>query len=253
MSIIIEDLDGLIISFLDLPEYVALMQTNNYYYQNIKSTKLITEWNTIKQKNKSLIGIFNSACKKGFIIYAKSLVNRYGKNIHRNFDVAFALACLNGHFEIAKWLIDLGENHGYRKIKIKYGFFCFLGTEYRLNNNYFEIAKWLIDLGENHVYKRINIHANNNYAFRLCCYNGNIKIAKWLIDLGEHHGYGRVNIHEVLLFCKDNYIMNNAFKACCDSYPEMARWLIDLGENHGYGKYDDKIVEDFLAKQKEKN
>ena len=251
MSIILEDLDQVIISFLDLYEYVGLMQTNNYYYQKIKSTKLITEWNTIKQKNKSLNGIFKSACKKGFITYAKSLVNRYDKKINSDFDKILSVVCKNSHFEIAKWLINLNESCGYPKINIQIGFFVFR-TQYCLSNNYFKIAKWLIDLGENNGYERINIHEHNDYAFRLCCYNGNIEIAKWLINLGENHGYGRINIH-ASVFLYNDYIMENAFKACRNSYPEMARWLIDLGENHGYGKYDDKIIEDFLAKQIEKN
>ena len=246
MSIIIEDLDGLIISFLDLPEYVGFMQTNNYYYQKIKSMKLIMEWNMMKQINKSLNGIFISACKKGFITYAKSLMNRYKIDINVCSKSDFSIICKNGHFEIAKWLIVLNEEKGYPKINIQDAFFL-PNREYRLNEKFFEIAKWLIDLGENHGYERINIHDSDDYAFRLCCYNGNMEIAKWLIDLGENHGYGRINIHASPGF---NYIMKNAFNACHDTYPEMARWLIDLGENHGYGKYDDKIVEDFLINRK---
>ena len=253
MSIIIEDLDGLIISFLDLYEYVGLMQTNNYYYQKIKSMKLIIEWNTMKQEKRSLSEIFKSACKKGFITYAKSLMNRYKIDINGCSKSDFARICCNGHFEIAKWLIVLNEEKGYAKINIQFAFFSCANREYSLNDKSFEIAKWLIDLGENHGYGRINIHYSYDYAFRLCCYNGNMEIAKWLIDLGENHGYDRINIHASIVSPWQDYIMRNAFNACRNSYPEMARWLIDLGENHGYGKYDDKIVEDFLAKQIEKN
>ena len=42
-------------------------------------------------------------------------------------------------------------------------------------------------------YGKIDIHANNEYAFRWSCYNGNLEIVKWLLSLKEE--YGKIDIH----------------------------------------------------------
>ena len=228
MSILLADLDNQIISFLDLPEYVSLMQTNIYYYQKIKSTNLIIEWNKMKindHKDYIVNNIFHITCQFGYITYAKSLINRYDIDIHSEFEYAFFKSCANGDIETAKWLIDLGENHGYGKINIiiDRNPWIRLIDPWRsifakvCMNGHMEIAKWLIDLGENHGYGKIDIHFN--YSFILSC------------------KYGRINIHE----SKYDFIESN-LNAFIDSHynghTHITDWLIDLGENHGYGKYD---------------
>jgi len=131
--------------------------------------------NLLKYDTNNIFGIFVETCKKNYLSYAKSLAFRYNDKIkiHGNNECAFRWSCSEGHIEVAKFLIDLGENHGYNKI---------------------------------------NIHANNENAFRWTCSEGHIEVAKFLIDLGENHGYNKINIHvdEEIAFrhsCSEGQIM----------------------------------------------
>ena len=205
MNIIISDLDEPIISFMDLPELVNLMQTNKNYYEKIKRLPLIHEWKNLKKNYRKFDAytIFVYACLNGYMHYSKSLLNRYDKiNIHDQNEYAFTQCCIRGHIIMAKWLINLGENHGYGKINLH-------GIDERIfriscERGHFEVAKWLIDLGENHGYKRINIHAANDSGFFYTFLNEHYDIVKWLIDLGENHGYGKINQEFVNYFNNRN-------------------------------------------------
>lgn len=261
MSICLSDLDDLIISFLELSEYIALMNTNNNYYHKIKQLPLIIEWNSIKRQDGPVTNIFLLSCKLGFISYNKSLFNRYNIDIHAN-NKAFELCCKYGHIEIAKWLYDLGEKYAYGKINIHccnqlyYRISCERGhfeiytwlvelsekhgyDKNELNHKIFvwacgmgmlDIAKWLIEIGKKHEYIKIDIHYHTEAAFYWSCLRGQIKIAQWLIDLGENNDHGKINIH------RQNY---NLVKHMCQlGHHNIKQWLIDLGENHGYGKFN---------------
>jgi ankyrin repeat protein len=196
MSIIIADLDDLIISFLELQDAVSLMKINVNYHNKIKCMKLICEWNSLKYNRDTIDVIFHNACSKNYLTYTKSLIFRYHLkiDIHANNEGAFRWSCCDGHIDVAKFLIDLGENHGYYKINIhahnEYAF------RWSCINGHIDVAKFLIDLGENYGYNKIDIHADNDYAFRQSCYNEHIEVANFLIDLGENHGYDKINIHE---------------------------------------------------------
>ena len=41
----------------------------------------------------------------------------------------------------------------------------------------------------------IDIHADNDYAFRMCCQYGHLNLAQWLVQLGESSGYTKFDIH----------------------------------------------------------
>ena len=195
MSIIIPDLDEHILSFMDLPETVNLMRINNYYYGKIKNKTLIKEWNHCKNQYSSLCvnDIFLETCENGYISYARSLLKRHEIYIHDHGEAAFRYACDKGHIEIAKWLIDLGENHGYGRInihdrnEITFELACVYG--------HMKLAEWLIDLGENHGYGKINIHVGNDYIYR-CIENKHPIIAEWFINL-ENHGYGKFKVRPI--------------------------------------------------------
>ena len=232
MSFIIEDLDAIIMSFMDLPETVNLMQTNTYYYEKIKQQDLIKEWDVMKQeKNGNPDNIFAISCANNYMTYAKSLIKRYKINIHFNHERAFRDSCLHGNILVAKWLIDLGENHGYGQINIHTtDVFTYTAFICACSNGHLKIAKWLINLGENHGFGKINIHRNHYFnmdnAFEAACFIGHLKIAKWLINLGENHGYGKINIR-----LKINEILT--YSIGC-RYFDLAKWLIELMEHHGY-------------------
>lgn len=157
--------------------------TNKNYYEKIKNKKLIMEWNELKSDItiKYLFNIYNTGyhfehinnnminklfmitCIEGYITYAKSLISRYTINIHFEREYVFQMSCKYGQMDIIKWLIDLGENHGYGKIDLH----CdnSLAFRWACRNKYREIADWLIDLGENHGYGKIDQTLIDNYIF----------------------------------------------------------------------------------------
>ena len=143
MSILIKDLDASIINFMELQALLNLTQINKYYNLIISQKDLIKQWNIMKNIQDTLKEIFIVTCRKGYIAYAKSLVARYKIDIHDEFESAFGFSCLNGDFEIAKWLIDLGNNYGYGKIDIHADLECAFGYSCQYGHN--EIAKWLIE------------------------------------------------------------------------------------------------------------
>jgi ankyrin repeat protein len=51
---------------------------------------------------------FRKACMNGHIEIARWLVSLGGVDIHEEYDDAFRMACRNGHMEIARWLVSLG-------------------------------------------------------------------------------------------------------------------------------------------------
>lgn len=228
MSIIIADLDSLIISFLELPEYVALMNLNHHYYYKIKCMPLIMEWNKCKHLTiDSLITLFGEVCNKGFLNYAKSLICRYEviKLYQWQISITFFSSCCRDNVEMTMWLfneIDKSKNSfDYNQ--------AFIAS---CANGQIETAKWLISITSN---KDLNIHSCNEAAFRWSFYNCQPTICKWLIDLGENYGYGKINIHSL-----NDYICN--FHKKKNDNNDLIKWLIDLGENHGYGKLGSELI-----------
>jgi ankyrin repeat protein len=129
---------------------------------------------------------FLKACKNGDITTLKSL--DYSKiYIHANAELAFQLACWNGHLEVVKYLISLEPESGRINVHA-------LNEEAFRNaceNGHLDVVKYLISLEPSH--NRINIHAMYEDAFRLACENGHLPIVKYLISLEPE--YGLINIH----------------------------------------------------------
>ena len=152
---------------------------------------------------------FINLCEKGKLEEIRKIYSKNNINIHVNNDKAFRYACLNGHIEIVKWLINLDNKPDIHANNDEaFRFACYKG--------HIEIAKWLITLDD-----KPDIHAENDYAFRFACLNGHIEITKWLVTI-----------------CDDYYIEieNNKIK----SY-KIKNSLQDLFDNKEYDKIIDKL------------
>jgi len=68
---------------------------------------------------------------------------------------------------------------------------------FRLSCKYghLETSQWLIELSKQSQFGLINIHADNECAFRWSCHNGHLETSQWLIEVIKQSEFGFVNIH----------------------------------------------------------
>ena len=118
MNIINPDIDPLIVSLIELPELVKLGCINNYFYKITSNQIIVTQWRIIKNKygEKTNNEIFIKVCEEGFLLYGMFILQKYNINIDAINELAFRYCCRNGHLEMARWLISLGESKNYGKI-----------------------------------------------------------------------------------------------------------------------------------------
>lgn len=103
---------------------------------------------------------FFELCETGNLEKLKKL--NYNKiDIHDGYEYAFEMACENGHLDVVKYLIWLGEN-GHGKINIHDRYRSIF--RYTCSNKHLSIVKYLLWLGEN-GYGKIDIHDYYDYAF----------------------------------------------------------------------------------------
>lgn len=183
MNIIIPDIDKLIINLLDIPELIHMVCTNKYFHEIITKMTLYCQWRIIRCKYHDLYlnSLFTEVCRHGYLAYSKSLISRYSSiNLHHYAEHPFQLCCHNGHFEMAKWLIDICVID-----KINIHTDNDLAFAWACQNDHLEIAKWLIELGET-GYGKIDVHCYS--VFINCKCNGHIDMVNWLLSLEPSYG-----------------------------------------------------------------
>ena len=197
MSILLEDLDLIILADCDLEDDLFnIVMVNHYYYDLIHKNKLFLEGKKAhadsKVHIKNINRKFQLACYHDCMLYAKYLLSKHSKiNIYADNECAFRWSCSNGKLDVAKWLIELSGQEKYQKININ-ELRMRLGDRKRYNPR---------DTANFRIYslnKKINIHADNDFAFKKSRDHGFTEITNWLIDLSNQPGYKPFD-HKLLL------------------------------------------------------
>ena len=180
MNIIIPDIDKYIVDLVDLHSLANLLLVNKFFNTIISAKPVMSQWKYLNSiQIDTTNNIFKKACSLGFVEYANYLINGNTIDIHADNEYAFRCSCLNGHINIALWLVKLGKSSGYTKIDIhangERAFRC------SCLNGHINIALWLVKLGESSGYTKIDIHAWDDYALQACYENGHLDVAQWLI------------------------------------------------------------------------
>ncbi len=130
---------------------------------------------------------------------------------------AFCQACIHGHLEVAKWLLETKPN-------INIGICKNFSFHYACRFEHLEIAQWIYSL------KPEVIEESGESAFHTACYNGNLEFAKWIISIkpdlkiifNAYEGIGDEDNDE------DNYEVSTFVSACSSGSLELVQWLFEI-------------------------
>jgi hypothetical protein len=141
---------------------------------------------------------FRYACLSAPIETVKFLYDKYNVDIHAFCDEAFINSCISNRIDVVKWMYSIGT----------YDMSNGILFTYMIQYNNLELAKWIYSVSD------IDIHANDEFIFRLACNLNFIDTAKWVYSLGN------VDIKSY---------RNQAFKmVCSNNYLEFGIWLQEL-------------------------
>ena len=157
--------------------------------------------------------LLNIACEYGHDEIAFELYKRY-PNIAYDYEEIFESSCLNGHVDIAKWLIKCMGETNFNATSISKNFNMFINTcEY----GHVAILKLLVDT----FYIETNVR--NNRAFVVACTHGQLNAARWLYNKNSNVYDTSNDIHNVLnLACTDASASNNAYSV------NIIKWLLSI-------------------------
>ena len=134
----------------------------------------------------------------------------------------FKISCMNGHLNIAKWLLDILPSIEVYNLWIIYNWYSDeLPFETACKNGHLNIVMWL--------WNRAIKDGNNTYNelrlkyIEVCCKNNHRDIVKWWLDIYHDDNHG---------------ILKRAFETACEyGYLDMAKWLWNISSGEmGLGK-----------------
>ena len=152
---------------------------------------------------------FRHACLNGHLEVVKWLVEIHPSTKYDN--KGFVYACWYAHLEVAKWLVVINPS-------AEYFYDCCYDSAFvnACSRGYLEVAKWLVDIKPSAEYLSACCY---NSAFIDACSNNHLEVAKWLINT-----YPQLNI-----FANNNEAFRNA---CIYKHIEVARWLVEICPYH---------------------
>jgi ankyrin repeat protein len=125
---------------------------------------------------------FTDYCKHGNIDDIKKMSLK-----DCNLEKGFRFACMNGHYDIVRYLVELYKNDkNYKPIDIhscdEAGFIL------ACMNGHYDIVRYLVELHKNDdKYKYIDIHSYDEQGFRWACTYGDYEIVKYLLKITKKY------------------------------------------------------------------
>lgn len=160
---------------------------------------------------------FIIACDEGHFEIAQWMVS-VNLNIdisHRN-NEAFVMVCVHGNWEIAKWLLTLNPTISDVTLDMEDAF------RHACSNGHLEMAQWILTLNPdiNVAAKEERPHFHNVDAFYQACVHGHLEVAKWLMSINPDLVEIKDSVHVTF---EDMFNM-----VCFCKHPDMAKWLITI-------------------------
>ena len=226
--------------------YISLITLREYRYstkpEKMKQDDLPYIAHSAAQYDANL---FVSACEINNPLH-HYLLDKYPDNFNY-IDLAFILSCVEGHFNVAQWLVDIDDRHEYINESCIYTTF-----HTALKEDKADVLQWLVVLADRFGYNIKQVFNVEPYQFHLMCKygnlnsaqwcwiyllpqgsgfdmlesafiwscrNGHLHVAKWLMELDRH--YQKMNLHYVTI--------SSFIWSCRNGCLDIAKWLLEMG------------------------
>ena len=193
---------------IDLFEWVCSLNewdASNQYDNDNDNDNEVLDINKL-YSNKSII---HYCCKNNYIDLVKKSYHLFIKHFDDDDKVMLtALSYLNNNFKIFDWMINYRDRN-YRIIE-DIGLIVIKLCKYGTLNSI------------RHIYDNysINIHTEEDYIFKYCCFNGHLDIAKWIYNLDNDIKIVDLRLNKFFTF---EYVI-------IKGYLEIYKWLIDISD-----------------------